>query len=558
MAKKPAKKSAKKAAKKTTKKAAKKRASVARGKGATKARSRKSPAGKASKKSARSSATKASKKAAKTAAAKASKKAARSGAQASSTPAKPPKSRGAGGAKGKVKGLLRVRMYRIGFGDFFLVTVPTPTGPAHILIDCGVHAGNIGTMDDCVKDLVNETGGKLALVIATHFHADHLSGFASNYDDFAKFEVGAVWITNRLDPKNAGAAKFHAQLTSLANQLRLRLGARDQTDLDTAQALFKMQNALGIQLGAAEAGNTKALRLLTEGFKNKPPVYYYQGGDDPELPKALKGAITAQLLAPAPKDSGGEFSGTDNKKEQYLAAASDEGLPDTETFSPFEKEWPATANDYPPAAFRAYRTQEQIDRRDNGSPAALEAVIKDAQPDTMLAVADALDGTLNNQSLVVLFTCQGKKLLFVGDAQWGNWSYWLYGKKVTGADPGITQNAKDILGSIDFYKVGHHGSTNANPIPAVAAINQDCVAMCSTETGYPGKKRPYGNPKKGTEVPRTTLMEAIEKQIGDKLVRSDWIPAGNSPQSPEAKGELDKLPQNFSTGDLYVDYIFPN
>src|SRR5262249_30872703 len=178
--------------------------------------------------------------------------------------------------------------------------------------------------------------------------------------------------------------------------------------------------------------------------------------------------------------------------------------------------------------------------------------IKSAQPDTMLAVADALDGTLNNQSLVVLFTCQGKKLLFVGDAQWGNWAYWLYGKKVTGADPGITENAKQIRGSIDFYKVGHHGSTNANPIPAVAAMNQSCVAMCSTEVGA------YGNPKKGTEVPRTKLMEAMEEQIEAKLVRSDWIAAGDSPPSKEAKGELAKLPQNFSTGDLYVDYIFPN
>ena len=44
-------------------------------------------------------------------------------------------------------------MYRIGFGDFFLLTVPGNDGPAHILIDCGVHAANIGSIDDCVKDL---------------------------------------------------------------------------------------------------------------------------------------------------------------------------------------------------------------------------------------------------------------------------------------------------------------------------------------------------------------------------------------------------------------------
>src|SRR3989442_14922249 len=105
-------------------------------------------------------------------------------------------------------------------------------------------------MDDCVHDLVKETNGKLALVVATHYHADHLSGFASHYDDFAQFEVGAVWITNRLDPKHKKAAKFKAQINALASQLQLRLGARE--DREGQQAFFKVQNATGVQLGAKE------------------------------------------------------------------------------------------------------------------------------------------------------------------------------------------------------------------------------------------------------------------------------------------------------------------
>ena len=133
-------------------------------------------------------------------------------------------------------------------------------------------------------------------------------------------------------------------------------------------------------------------------------------------------------------------------------------------------------------------------------------------------------------------TCQGKKLLFVGDAQWGNWAYWLYGKPVKGKDPGISDEARRILASIDFYKVGHHGSTNATPIPAVSAMPKTCVAMCSTETGFPSEKRTYGSIEKKTEVPRIALMEALEKQTGDKLVRSDWIAAGNAESSPEAHG----------------------
>jgi beta-lactamase superfamily II metal-dependent hydrolase len=534
------------ATKKTTKKSAKKTA--------------KKGSKKTSKKGAKKTARKTSSKS-HARATKARKSAAKSGPSKRTT-APASGRRSAGG--GKADGVLRVRMYRIGFGDFFLLTVPTKAGPQHILIDCGVHAGNIGTMDECVKDLAKETGGKLALVIATHYHADHLSGFASNFDDFAEFEVGAVWITNRLDPKNKDAVKLLMQIKSVSNQLRLglrlRLGLGENeepgknAEVAQAQAIYKAENALGITLGAKEGGNEKALRLLTEGFKNKPPVYYYQGGDDPFLPDVLKGAITAELLGPAPKDSGGVFAGSDNRNEQYLAAAeTEEGEMGTACLEPFEGKWMriANASDYPREAFGGFASHKEM-----------EKILHAAQPDAMLAMADAVDGTLNNQSLVILFTCRGKKLLFVGDAQWGNWSYWLYGQKVSGEDPGITKTAKEILGSIDFYKVGHHGSTNANPIPAVEAINVNCVSMCSTESAdylpNPEKHRPYGKLTSKTEVPRTVLMDALEKRTNFNLVRSDWIPVSDVPASPEAKSQLPKLPKNFSAGDLYVDYIFPN
>ena len=462
-------------------------------------------------------------------------------------------------AKKASNGELRVRMYRIGFGDFFLITVPTKTGPAHILIDCGVHAGDIKSMGACVDDLAEYTDKKLALVVATHYHADHLSGFASNFDKFAEFEVGMVWLPNRLDPDNKEAAKFKAQIRSLANQLQLQLGARK--DPKAMQARFRVEDALGVQLGAKdrEGSNEKALRLLTEGFKNKPPVKYYQGGDDPALPAVLKGAITAELLGPAPLDSGKEFATPENKTEQYLAAVADEGLPATDSWDPFEKDWPATAADYDPKAFREYRTEEEINSNKPGKPKTLEKILQEAQPDALLAMATAVDGTLNNQSLVILFTCQGKKLLFVGDAQWGNWSYWLYERKVLGKDPGITKRASDILGSVDFFKVGHHGSTNANPIPAIAALNPECVSMCSTESADAyTKNRPHGSIVNKSEVPRIDLMVDMEEKTKNRLVRSDWIEVLDVKASPEARKQLEKLPKNFKQGPLYIDYIFPS
>jgi beta-lactamase superfamily II metal-dependent hydrolase len=446
---------------------------------------------------------------------------------------------------------IRVRMYRVGFGDFFLLTVPGKSGPAHILIDCGVHAGNIGSMDDCVQDMKKATDGRLTLVILTHYHADHMSGFASNYDDFAAFEVGAVWITNRLDPDNADASKFMAQISSVAQQLMLQLAARD--DPAALEAHHKVENALGVASENGGGGsNAKALRLLQSGFKNKPPVYYYQGGDAPVLPDELKGMITAELLGPSPKDSAGEFVASDNKTEQYLAALGDDGVPDATRVQPFDgNKWPATADDYPAETFDEFDSglleREREPQHDGTSK--LESILTGMQPNALAAAADKLDGTLNNQSLVILFTCNGKKLLFVGDAQWGNWASWLYGRAVTGSDPGISDRAKGILGSIDFYKVGHHGSTNATPIPAVGALNHDCVCMCSTARGW------YGSLAKKTEVPRTALIDALEARSGNRLVCSDWIPAGSEKAAPEALQELPALPEVFSTpGELYIDY----
>jgi len=91
---------------------------------------------------------------------------------------------------------LRVRMYRVGFGDFFLFTLP---GPQHILIDCGVTRGKTGkgdiaTIKTAVKDMAAETNSKLALLIVTHRHQDHIIGFSRCAEEFSKFKVDAVWM----------------------------------------------------------------------------------------------------------------------------------------------------------------------------------------------------------------------------------------------------------------------------------------------------------------------------------------------------------------------------
>ena len=70
-----------------------------------------------------------------------------------------------------------------------------------------------------------------------------------------------------------------------------------------------------------------------------------------------------------------------------------------------------------------------------------------------------------------------------------------------------------MLGHLDFYKVGHHGSTNSTPIAAVEAMNEDFVSMCSTQAGA------FGSVENQSEVPRDPLMDALARK--SVLVRSD-------------------------------------
>src|SRR6266571_4821792 len=74
-----------------------------------------------------------------------------------------------GGSTGPLSGVISVRMYRVGFGVCFLVSLPTNgTDRAYMLVDCGVHArGDIGSIQQVVSDIVAVTNRKLAIVIAT-------------------------------------------------------------------------------------------------------------------------------------------------------------------------------------------------------------------------------------------------------------------------------------------------------------------------------------------------------------------------------------------------------
>ena len=73
--------------------------------------------------------------------------------------------------------------YQVGFGDCFLLRFVYASMARHVLIDFGTmglpESAESGHMLRIANDIADKCGGKLDIVVATHRHADHISGFAT-------------------------------------------------------------------------------------------------------------------------------------------------------------------------------------------------------------------------------------------------------------------------------------------------------------------------------------------------------------------------------------------
>jgi hypothetical protein len=374
----------------------------------------------------------------------------------------------------------------------------------------------------------------------------------SEYDehkDAAKFQADMIATALDVQQHLALAAGSSPEVDDMLGMLRNATGF-DHDDLPLA-ATGGGNGATAAKKGTGGGSNAASLAMLKTGFGVKPE--YYAKGDTPKLPAGLAAAgVAAEILGPPPADALTFMKLTDLKKGvgQYLGSDA-EG--NSATFDPFGASWHATAADYPDAAFREWAPRPKGAPPQRGDT-ALEAAVRAAQPSMLLTAVKSLDSFLNNQSLVVLFTIAGKKLLFVGDAQAGNWEYWMYGGTPEKAPSieAITPAGKTILANLDFYKVGHHGSTNATPVSAVETMAGNFASMCSTQEGA------FGSKANQSEVPRDPLLAALDKKCA--LVRSDSIAVtidGNAvdPATDAPKTIATPNRGHFVVGPIYVDYF---
>ncbi len=397
-----------------------------------------------------------------------------------------------------------VRMYDVGFGDCFLLEFPrSDREPFRVLVDCGTHRAGYPRRgwkpEEAVKAVLADVGApdappRLDVVVATHRHQDHVSGFACR--QWGEVEVGEVWMPWTENPDDPEATAIRNRQTRLALGLERAFAAQRFTKRWAAASA----SAEALQAMAANAApNEAAMRTLHRGFRGRPPRRFLSAGEDGGIePPACPGLVVHVL---GPSRSPDVIRDMDPPSGQsYLRGLERLGDPRTPTgdgrHRPFARHFTVHPSDLEAAA-------PQLAVPDKIKNAAVAAMRADD-----MAVTVSLDKAVNGTSLMLLFEFRGAYLLFPGDAQWGTWSAAM-------RDPA----ARDLLARTTFYKIGHHGSHNATPVDFLETV---------LPSGTPlwGAAASVHRVKAWPQIPRQPLLEKLRTR-SQRVVCSDQPGAGD-------------------------------
>lgn len=373
---------------------------------------------------------------------------------------------------------VRIRMYCHGLGDCFLLSFRQSDGEhSHMLIDCGVvlGTGEPGVvMTKVAQDVSKETNGELDVLVITHEHWDHLSGFDQKQARavFAKIKIGELWLAwTEDDTDNLAIRLREERARKKAAAMAAKKAAKKNRNKERAQRLTEVLGLFGARAAGEDSpdedgggGTEGALNFLKT--KCRPTIVETGKTYDMPGPKGVR----IYVVGP-PKDATAMGKTDPYKGEGYGLGAEPIGLADAflAGFDPREEK----AQPFALNLRRPLKTLKKETRRRRAEATGLEGYyrvesdwrnIDQAWLATGERLALQLDNATNNTSLVLAIELQNEDvLLFVGDAQAGNWRSWesvTWKVKTDGGERRRVTSA-DLLKRTIFYKVGHHGSHNA-------------------------------------------------------------------------------------------------
>lgn len=448
---------------------------------------------------------------------------------------------------------VRIRMYRQGLGDCFLLSFTNQLQKTyHLMIDCGVlpFSGGDGRLQTIIQKVFAETGGHLDAVAITHEHADHISGFADKYfkwigpdgqeqqptidqvwmawtEDFTDNQVKSIiQKVNALSfaAIGSGLAMAGDERAEVQQILRFQgielaadgsLGAAGQKHFDISVSLDKIMTSMRGRVKKPLYLNQQSVISLDDFG-----IRVYCLGPSREMPMLggqpqTNGAAAAPGMKLNPVNA--FLAAAANFAGQNLASG-DEKLPDPQLDDLFENSMPFSQQRMLKVADikqclqpdnttifseEIQKTADFFDRyygvRNEDTTNCPEWRRIDS--DWLLAggqMALQQVSIVNNTSLVLAIELveTGKVLLFVGDAEEDNWKMW----KNSSAD------VKDLLARTVVYKVGHHGSINATDpdILKNQITNPELVALIPADVEVAHSKKSKTNPD-GWQFPDPSL-----------------------------------------------------
>jgi hypothetical protein len=479
-------------------------------------------------------------------------------------------------------------MYRQGLGDCFLVTFYTAQPPVHMLIDCGtLGAKTTGVkMPAVVQNIRDETGKHLNILVATHEHRDHVSGFGGDPSPFDNIEVDHSWVAWTENPADPLAPQIAKHKHDLVEGVRFAANAlqnappkdsKEKKATDTVQS--GMRELLGFfgdlppanqMLGAklAETVNDAMSYVTNKGKEQHfllpgevieetwlPGIRFYVLGP-PKNESALRNmgnhgspelySISSQLSKDLATWS--EFSVSGNSFPDHRKAMSPLDQQQFEAQLPFDPRFRMETDskqceEVYPEYFRKSEEWRRIDTDwlVGGSELALQ-----------------LDSYTNNTSLALAIELieDGRVLLFPADAQVGNWLSWHeYTWKVNDGETTRNVDAANLLSRTVFYKVGHHSSHNATITAKGLELmgRDDLVAVIPVDRKVAlGKTPPW-------QMPANALYKRLIEKTRGCVVRSDegWPEDKLRPNGmtvAEWQDARANAPFTFSDPVLYIDY----
>jgi hypothetical protein len=465
---------------------------------------------------------------------------------------------------------VNIKMYKVGeLGDCFFLQFTADEARSNVLLDFGSFRNgkkSIQRMNDIADNIIGEQlkGESLNVVIGTHQHNDHLSGFVHAKEKLRTCNIDQVWLSWLDDPEDQQANRIGTEYNNFIDnlwQISQRLSkVRSSTAIQIKKRMDRVLGFYGFtpkndSFNARKKTKTppsipaEAIRILKK-IGNKKPAYL-NPGDVLNLPGLPAGHVKVYVLGP-PKNEKLLKDPNPNSTETYdheLAISNTQakkmlialdiltnhnGRDDEQQPYPFNE--PNSNSPNFAGVWKSYYSRKNVWRTiDNDW-------LKQAE-----RLALWIDSYTNNSSLVLAFELvnSGKVLLFVGDAQTGNWNSW---KLIKWKKKPPNFNWKTLLQKTVLYKVGHHCSHNATLVEGLEEmIHEELVALIpvdETDANITKETDPWN-------MPATNLYERLKQKTRNRILRMDkGIVDNNKVEVKSAWKELGLNPKN---QELFVE-----